>query len=332
MRRQQEKRKEVCRVMKMETLNVGTMTGKGRELADIMQRRKVDVLCMQETRWKGNKARDIDNGCKLYYYGEDGRRNGVGIMLRKDLTKSVLEVRRVSDRAMGMKLEIGEMILNVLSAYAPQVGCELEEKERFWRDMDELLEGVPIEERVLLGADFNAHVGEGNQGDAEVMGKHGFGQRNDEGQKVVDFAKSGDMAVVNTYYMKKAEHSITHKSGRRNTQVDYILYRRDLKEVGDCKVVVGESVAQQHRMVVCKLSMKAVKKKREVVEPKVKWWKLKEVACQEEFREEVRKGLQGAAEFLEDWETTAGMLRKVGEKVLGVIRKMEKWKRDMVVE
>ena len=189
MWRQQEKRKEVCRVMKMGTLNVGTMTGKGRGLADIMQRRKVDVLCVQETRWKGNKARDSGNGCKLYCYGEDGRRNGVGIILRKDLTKSVLEVRRVSDRAMGMKLEIGGMILNVLSAYAPQVGCELEEKERFWRDMDELLEGVPIEERVLLGADFNAHVGEGNQGDAEVLGKYGFGQKNDEGQKVVDFAE-----------------------------------------------------------------------------------------------------------------------------------------------
>ena len=107
--------------------------------------------------------------------------------------------------------------------------------------------------------------------------------------------------------------------------MDYILCgRRDLKEVGDCKVVVGESVAQQHRMVLCKLSTRAVKKKREVVEPKVKWWKLKELACHEEFREEVRKGLQGAAEFLEDWETTAGMLRKVGEKVLGVTS--GKWK------
>ena len=77
----------------------------------------------------------------------------------------------------------------------------------------------------------------------------------------------------------------------------------------------------------------SVKKKREVVELKVKWWKLKELACQEEFREEVRKGLQGAAELLEDWETTSGMLRKVGEKSVGCdIRKMGKWKRDMVVE
>ena len=56
-------------------------------------------------------------------------------------------------------------------------------------------------------------LGEGNQGDAEVIGKYGFGQQNNEGQKVVDFAKSGDMAVMNTYYMKKAEHRITYKSG-----------------------------------------------------------------------------------------------------------------------
>ena len=40
------------------TLNVGTMTGRGRELADLMERRKVGVLCVQETRWKGNKARE----------------------------------------------------------------------------------------------------------------------------------------------------------------------------------------------------------------------------------------------------------------------------------
>ena len=39
--------------MKVGTLNVGTMTGKGRELAEMMVKRKVDILCAQETKWKG---------------------------------------------------------------------------------------------------------------------------------------------------------------------------------------------------------------------------------------------------------------------------------------
>ena len=43
--------------VKVGTVNVGTMTDKGRELADVMVKRKVDILCVQETRWKGSKVR-----------------------------------------------------------------------------------------------------------------------------------------------------------------------------------------------------------------------------------------------------------------------------------
>ena len=88
------------------TLNVGTMTGKLRELAAVMVKRKVDILCVQETRWKGSKASNIGGGCKIFYHGEDGRRHGVGVILNEDYIRRVLEVKRVSDRMMYMKLDI----------------------------------------------------------------------------------------------------------------------------------------------------------------------------------------------------------------------------------
>ena len=105
--------------VKVGTLNVGTMTGKGRELADMMVKRKVDILCVQETRWKGSKARNIGDGCKIFYHGEDGRRNGVGVILKEDYIARVLEVKRVSDRMMYMKLAIDGVMMTVISAYAP---------------------------------------------------------------------------------------------------------------------------------------------------------------------------------------------------------------------
>ena len=37
-------------ILKIGTLNLGTMTGKGRELADKMERKKVDILCAQDWR------------------------------------------------------------------------------------------------------------------------------------------------------------------------------------------------------------------------------------------------------------------------------------------
>ncbi|MCJ8749465.1 hypothetical protein PDJAM_G00176560 [Pangasius djambal] len=177
-----------------------------------------------------------------------------------------------------------------------QVGCELEEKERFWSELDEVIENIPTGERVVIGADFNGHVGEGNTGDEQVMGRFGVKERNLEGQMVVDFAKRMDMAVVNNYFQKREEHRVTYKSGGRSTQVDYILCRRgNLKEISDCKVVVGESVARQHRMVVCRMTLMVCKKKRSKIEieKKTKWWKLKKEECCEDFRQKLRQALGG---------------------------------------
>ncbi|KAK3507776.1 hypothetical protein QTP70_000336, partial [Hemibagrus guttatus] len=241
-------------------------------------------------------------------------------VLRLQTQKKPVELRDCSDEESEVRSFLQCLpYISQLSGYAPQVGCELEEKERFWSELDEVMESIPTGERVVIGADFNGHVGEGNTGDEEVMGKFGVKERNLEGQMVVDFAKRMDMAVVNTYFQKREEHRVTYKSGGRRTQVGYILCRRgNLKEISDCKVVVGESVARQHRMVVCRMTLMVCKTKRSKIEKKTKWWKLKKEECCEEFRQKLRQALGGQVLLPDDWETTAEVIRETGRKVLGV--------------
>ena len=196
--------------------------------------------------------------------------------MKEEFGRNVLEVKRVSDRVMSLKLEIEGVMLNVVSGYAPQVGCEYEEKEIFWSEFDEVMQSIPRGERVVIGADFNGHVGTENRGDEEVMHWFGIQDRNAEGQMVIDFAKRMEMAIVNTYFQKRQEHRVTYKSGGRSTQVDYILCRRcNLKEISDCKVVVGESVVRQHRMIVCRMTLIVRKAKRTKAEQRTRWWKLR---------------------------------------------------------
>ncbi|KAI5097526.1 hypothetical protein C0J45_12835 [Silurus meridionalis] len=203
---------------------------------------------------------------------------------------------------MNVKLEVEGVMINVISAYAPQVGCEMEEKGRFWSEIDEVVESELRKERLVIEADFNRHVGEGNRDDEEVMGRYGLKERNVKGQMVVDLSKRIEMAVVNTYFQKKEDHRVTYKSGGRCTQVDYVLCRRcNLKEIGDCKVLAGDSVARQHRMVDYRLALKVKKKRRRMrTKRRIRWWKLKEEDCSVRFREKVGQGPGGGEEVLDD--------------------------------
>ena len=251
-KKRNEERKKAKKIkLRVATLNVGTMTVKGREVENLMERRGLDILCVQETRWKGKKARCIGGGYKMWCCGSRNEKNGVEILLKKEQVDRVVELWRVTDSITCMKMELDGVVLNVVSAYASQAGCIREEKEAFWLDLDETVEKIPKNEKIVVGANLNEHVREGNNGDEECMGRHGLGERNNEGQAVVDFAKRMELAITNTYFVKKPAHRVTYSSGGRSSQVDYVIVRRRrIKEVVDIKVIGGESVAKQHRIVV----------------------------------------------------------------------------------
>ena len=62
----------------------------------------------------------MDNTCfKLWYIGTVANKNIVGVLIDKSLTNSVVGVRRQEDRVILVKLVIGDMVLNIISAYAP---------------------------------------------------------------------------------------------------------------------------------------------------------------------------------------------------------------------
>ena len=122
---------------------MGSLTGKSREVADLMRRRNIQVLCLQETRWKGAKAREIGEGVKLFYNGAGTKRNGVAIAVAECLKDCVSAVNRISDRIMGVRMYTKEGYWSVLTVYAPQSGCSETEKDEFYLTLNEALRSVP---------------------------------------------------------------------------------------------------------------------------------------------------------------------------------------------
>jgi exonuclease III len=105
------------------TWNVESLTGKLGEIVDIMIRRRVNIFCVQEMKWKGQKAKEVeDTGFKLWYTCTTTNKNKVGIVLDKSLKDGVVDIKRQGDRIILVKLLVGDLVFNIISAYAPQIG------------------------------------------------------------------------------------------------------------------------------------------------------------------------------------------------------------------
>uniref|UniRef100_A0A1S4CKI2 Craniofacial development protein 2-like n=1 Tax=Nicotiana tabacum TaxID=4097 RepID=A0A1S4CKI2_TOBAC len=191
--------------------NIGTLTEKSVELAKILEKRKINIAYVKETRWVGDKARDVSS-FKLWYSGRVGGRNEVGILVDKNLRELVVEVKRVNGRLMAIKLVVG--------------GLNEEVKGHFWENLDEMICGIPHSEKLFIGGDFNGHIGATSGGHGDVHGGFGFGDRNGGGTSLLDFARAFDLVIANSSFPKKREHLVTFRSLVGETQIDYLLCRK----------------------------------------------------------------------------------------------------------
>jgi exonuclease III len=118
--------------VRVDTWNVGSLTGKLREVVDTMIMWCVNILCVQEMKWKGQKAKEVeDTSFKLWYTRNTSTKNGIGIVLDKNLKDGVVDIKCQGDSIILIKLLVGDLVFNVISAYAPQIGLNESVKMQF---------------------------------------------------------------------------------------------------------------------------------------------------------------------------------------------------------
>ncbi|XP_070054922.1 uncharacterized protein [Nicotiana tomentosiformis] len=132
----------------------------------------------------------------------------------------MVDVRRMNDRLMTIKLVVGGVTFNVTSVYAPQVVLGEEVKRRFLDDLDKVVHGIPRSEKLVIGGDFNGHIAVTVRGYDEVHGAFGFGVMNEGSTSLLDFAKAFDLVLANSCFQKWEEHLVTFWSKVARTQID----------------------------------------------------------------------------------------------------------------
>jgi exonuclease III len=168
----------------------------------------VNIFCFQETKWKGQKIKEVeDTGFKLWYTENTSIKNGIGIVLDKSLKDGVVNIKRQGDNIILVKLLVGDLIFNVISAYTPQISLNESVKMQLWEKLDALVSSVSISEKLFIGGDLNGRVGSTRVGFEGVHTSFGYGSRNQEGEGILSFSLAYDLIVPNTLFRKSLSSS-----------------------------------------------------------------------------------------------------------------------------
>ena len=80
--------------------------------------------------------------------------------------------------------------LTVVQAYAPTNDAMDEEKNDFYKQLQDTVSRCNINDLIVVMGDLNAKVGNNNTNREEVMGKFGVGVMNDNGERLCDFCNA----------------------------------------------------------------------------------------------------------------------------------------------
>ena len=144
-----------------------------------MARVNVDILGISELKWTGMGELNSNDHYIYYCRQESLRGNRVAIMVNKGVRNAVLECNLKNDRMISVHLQGKPFNITVIQVYAPNRNAEETEVERFYEDLQDLLELTHKKDVLFIRGDWNAKVG--CRETPGVTGKFGLGMWNEAG-------------------------------------------------------------------------------------------------------------------------------------------------------
>ena len=137
-----------------------------------MARVNVNNLGISELKWTGMGEFNSDDHY-IYYCGQESLgRNRVAIMVNKRVQNAVLRCNLKNDRMISICFQGKPFNITVIQVYAPTSNAKEAEVERFYEDLQDLLELTPQKDVLFFIGYWNAKVG--SQETPGVTGKFGL--------------------------------------------------------------------------------------------------------------------------------------------------------------
>ena len=225
-------------------------------IAKELSRYRVDIAALSETRLASYDSL-VDGQYTIFWSGkskEERRDSGVGFAIRNTIMHLLKEdPSPVSDRIITMRLPLKKnAYATIVSVYAPTMTNSEETKKAFYSQLRNVLSKICRKDKLMLTGDFDARVGCEQDNWEGVIGKHGTGKCNSNGELLLALCSEYGLVITNTVFKQKEHHKVTwmHPRSKHWHLLDYVITRKKgQNDIKDTRVMRGADCGTDHQMI-----------------------------------------------------------------------------------
>jgi len=145
----------------------------------------------------------------------------------------------------------------IIQVYSPTSDAEDQDIHNFYEKLQQVIATMANGDALFIIGDFNAKVGDKEE--IGIVGKHGLGNRNQAGERLIDFCPVNNHFITKTFFQQLKHMQYTWISPDRlyRNQIDYILCSKTRRStVQVAKALLGIDFGTDHQLLVRKLRIK----------------------------------------------------------------------------
>ena len=159
-----------------------------------------------------------DDHYSYYCEQESLKRKGVAIMVNKRVLNAVLGCNLKNNRMISVHFQGKPFNIRAIHVCAPTSNAKEAEVERFYEDLQNLLELTPQKDVLSIIGEWNAKVG--SQEITGVTDKFGPGVPNEAGQSLIEFFQENVLVIVNSLFQQHKRRLYTGTSPDGQPKLD----------------------------------------------------------------------------------------------------------------
>ncbi|VDP53487.1 unnamed protein product [Schistosoma mattheei] len=202
-----------------------------------MRRYNLEVLEISETHCTKVGQQQLASEELLLYSGHEDENaphtQTVALMLSKQAQKALIGWESHGPRIIKASFKTKEVgiTMNIIQCYAPTNNYNEDAKGQFYNRLQSIIEKCPTKDLTILMGDFNAKVGMDNSGYEDIMGRHGLGERNENGERFANLCAFNKLVIGGTVFPHKRIHKSTWTSPDHTTQnqIDHICTNKKFR-------------------------------------------------------------------------------------------------------